>query len=83
MAYLCKELQKNESVASLYEFLLMELAQQENTVQGLSNSSLCKKGKYKETDKDLAVMKSKTVEALNMLVQRLCPILLVQLGLSN
>jgi hypothetical protein len=43
----------------------MELARRENTVRELSNSSLCKKGMYKETDKDLAIMKSETVEALS------------------
>jgi len=56
MAHLYKELQKNESVASLRGFL------------GLSNNSLYRKEKYKEMDKDLAIMKSDTVEALCALV---------------
>lgn len=47
----------------------MELTRQENTVRGLSHSGLCKKGKYREMDQDLARMKSETVEALSTLVQ--------------
>lgn len=46
----------------------MELAQQKNAMRGLSNSSLCRKGNYKDIDKDLARIRVETMEALSTLV---------------
>jgi hypothetical protein len=70
MTYHFDEFEKDESVIRVRDFLLMELARQENTIRGLSgkpNNSLCKT-EHDGIDRSLARIRSETVEALRTLI---------------
>jgi hypothetical protein len=69
--HLCQELEKIESVVKLQDFLLTELARQENNFRGLSggtNTSLHKGGNHENVEGDIERIKEETMEALKTLV---------------
>jgi hypothetical protein len=71
MTYHFDELEKDKRIIRIQDFLLMELARQENSIQGLSgkpSSSLCKMENHNRTHRILAKIRSKTVKALRTLI---------------
>lgn len=67
---LCLEAEKVESVVKLRDFLLADLAQQENDARGLSgvNTGLRKRGDHRDIEGDIERIKDETMEALKTLV---------------
>ena len=69
--HLCQELEKIESVVKLQDFLLTNLARQENNFRGLSggtNTSLRKEENHRNVEGDIKRIKEETIEALKTLV---------------